>query len=117
MENQPLNEKLLKFAGFTYKSWITENTTKYWHDVSGDCKFRTPNLVNSLDAQSKYIYPKLQKDGYNISIIAYECYGFDCIITNCVRPNELRFNKKDNNSMSMAFALCCEKLIDSLEKK
>ncbi len=58
MTDQEKNEVLLKFAGFRYREgacdWLPpdqESTDTLYLD--------TPDLLHSLDAQAKWIYPKL----------------------------------------------------------
>lgn len=115
---QKLNENLLKFAGFTSKKHPSGNWLMWYEELSNHKRIyydnKPPDLVNSLDAQAKWIYPKLQKIGYTISLNMYECSGCSCDIANII--TNIKLTTYDNN-LSVSFALAVEKLIDSMEKK
>jgi hypothetical protein len=117
-----LNEKLLKFAGITvgfkqiskdatnqlHKVWTFPDGTEYFNEPG------MPDLVNDANKQIKWLYPKIISMNYAI-YIKHLIHS---------RANIFRVEISDQHSIiatdespTMAFALCCEKLIDSLEKK
>ena len=117
MDNKVQN-KLAKFAGFKevrFKEppyevcWVEDKNGKMFTDGE-------PDLVNSLDAQATYLYPKFEALGYYPLLHPYcmpERYwvGF----------GKLEFEEFKapitQQKYANAFALACEKLIDTLEKK
>jgi hypothetical protein len=110
VDNQKeLNEKLFRFCGFkeVRPNWWKLNET----DPIDLPYHAMPCFLVSLQDQIKYIFPALTNSAeyfgifhqgiYYVGIIRH--HGFDI--------------KAANDKPEMAFALCCEKLIDSLEKK
>ncbi len=121
MDTKALNEKLLKFAGFTftekplpkgksYKEWKYPESYGYLNQPG------VPDLVNSLDAQAKWIYPKLAQD-YRIDKIYHPITKVWAIsLSHLVVGAEETLYSPYDESESVAFALVVEKLIDSMEK-
>lgn len=110
METKELNDKLLKFAGIEFQKHepiygnIKLPFSGYF--LNGKCIRKTaPDLVHDLNAQQKYLYPKLK--GKDWSIIAYQRGGFGAYA-------DYPHFGVNANSASLAFALVCEKYIDSL---
>ncbi len=115
--NIKLNEKLLKFAGFTYKEKLLPKGKSYksWELPKDYFGTTIPDLVNSLDAQSKWLMPKLQNEGYCITMDAFDRNGFGVEIMNIITRRTIRI--RSHESFSLAVALAVEKLIDSMDKE
>jgi len=94
LDTKALNIKLLKFAGLNFPEYVM----KYESII--------PDLVNSLDEQSKYIYPKLKELRY--TLINKRTTSSGWLVTIGLDNYEGL-----NESESLAFALAVEKLIDS----
>lgn len=115
IDAKKLNEKLLKFAGFYKKEWISEILWHYPTDYGADVKFKEPNLVKCLELQTKYLYPKLKENQcYVTKKYNYETDDYAVFIYRLSKPPIESVGQK---SEALAFALAVEKLINSLEKK
>ncbi len=117
MDTNKLNEKLASFAGFKIPINKFDNKpfphSKYsadlWENPNGEIIRELPDLVNNLNNQEKWIYPKLKaldcevhkefkKDWWNVKLShEYFYHGYA-------------------EYEALAFALAVEKLIDSLNK-
>lgn len=116
-ENQKLNEKLLKFAGF-HKKPLINNIPKNKYDPDllhypdGLICVNQPDLVDSLNDQRYYLYPNLQILGYEIEMQIKpqpeKSYVF-------IKKNRIG-QKVQGANLAQDFALSCEKIIDGLEK-
>ncbi|MFA5299290.1 MAG: hypothetical protein WC389_13960 [Lutibacter sp.] len=116
-ENQKLNEKLLKFAGF-HKKPLINNIPKNKYDPDllhypdGLICVNQPDLVDSLNDQRYYLYPNLQILGYEIEMQIKpqpeKSYVF-------IKKNRIG-QKVQGANLAQDFALSCEKIIDRLEK-
>lgn len=116
-ENQKLNEKLLKFAGF-YKKPLINNIPKNKYDPDllhypdGLICVNQPDLVDSLNDQRYYLYPNLQILGYEIEMQIKpqpeKSYVF-------IKKNRIG-QKVQGANLAQDFALSCEKIIDRLEE-
>jgi hypothetical protein len=113
-----LNEKLMKFCGIECgkadKFVSIPSLWGYGYYLNGKRIRRTcPDLVHELDAQKKYIHPKL--DLYHIQknyLVSPRMWNIDLYEIG----GEVRFSGY-NESESLAFVLAVEKLIDSMDGK
>lgn len=71
-DEQKLNEKLLRFAGFIKMlepEWSqNDNKNLRWIYPNGQKYSMHPNLITSLDLQTKWIYPKLAEAQLEIQL-------------------------------------------------
>ncbi|MFA5300982.1 MAG: hypothetical protein WC389_22545 [Lutibacter sp.] len=124
--HEALNEKLLKFIGFkyvekplpkgrTWKDWYIENYPA--GNPNGKC-FVKPDVVNSLDLQHRWIYPKLAELNYEITkhLHPNDTEG-NWRITLFALKSPFKDAEASDENEAVAFALACEKLIDELEEK
>ncbi len=69
MTDQEKKDALLKFAGFTYRSFDYKGDVyqphKLWETPEGWCMRTPPDLLHSLDVQAKWIDPLL--DNWSLS--------------------------------------------------
>ena len=117
-----LNEKLLRFAGLTFENYFCEKPytisipdnvkktyTSYFIGYKKDGKpigRKTPlDLVHSLDAQSKWLYPKLD----TIEITKGRNLPW---VVNLESPHV----SGEHNDPAVAFALACEEYIDRIKE-
>jgi hypothetical protein len=111
MYNKVLQNKLAKWIGLTQNPY----TLKWFSDPNtciGDV-----DLVNSLDAQREYVFPKI----YNLPEAVYGDVNIQMEwVAEYKKWNVFidlvdTYDASDEN-LAVAFALACKKLIDSLEK-
>jgi len=127
MDTKALNEKLLKFVGLVFeKHYIkfskTEcesiSTTGYYFNGKFIRK-SAPDLVHDLNAQAKYIYPKLAERKLRIEFRKdfdeFNGHLFSCYWT-IFDGMSIVGNGEDMDNPALAFALAVEKLIDRMEK-
>lgn len=125
IDTKTLNEKLAVWVGFkipinrfTNKPFPhNKHSANLWETPEGMITTELPDLVGSLDAQVKWIYPKLVNLRYIFFIgnpVNFHNNQYNVEILS--EDYELEYKTSDNNP-AMAFALAVEKLIDSLEKK
>jgi hypothetical protein len=126
VDTKALNEKLMKFCGIEYgkadKFVSLPSLWCYGYYLNGKRIRRTcPDLVHELDAQKKYIHPKLSHDEYELSLISGKINKTtNPLWTNTVSIFDIKRNivfSDRNDNMALAFALAVEKLIDSMEIK
>ncbi len=72
MTDQEQNEALARWAGFTWDGfWIDPDNHTFsvpWDNEGEPREACVPDLLHSLDAQAKWLWPKLQKLGYELRI-------------------------------------------------
>ncbi len=114
IDTRKLNEKLLRFAGFiqTVHSYHYVNGVKHLKWINqADMLDREPDLVHSLDAQTKWIYPELIKREVFFSLIYFpQLVKFKAYY----EANISLFTSTDPDNPAIAFALAVEKYIDSV---
>jgi hypothetical protein len=125
IDTKALNEKIAKWIGFkfvniknhyddgsTFNGWKSPLINK--NPYSYTLRPELPDLVNSLDAQAKWIWPELTLYGYAIEINV-DIFGKIWCSLILVMNNYSTIQHTDKNA-ALAFALAVEKLIDSLDK-
>ncbi len=133
INHKALNEKLLKFCGFNYKPLYKNSDLNVWWLPDGEppADLKTPNLVKNLNAQFKYIWPKLKEEGWMIryqysqlrdndtgkliSDWTYTCWVYDVSHKRGLNNFEYWVTNKENPAIACALAV--EKLIDSMDGK
>jgi hypothetical protein len=120
IDTKALNEKLLNFAGVRFeKHQLAHHLFSSGYYYKGkNIRKTAPDLVHSLDTQAKYIYPKLRSlNQYNFLVVE-GLVPFPGIywakIVDSLNPHLATFLISHENP-AVAFALACEKLIDSLK--
>ena len=107
MTEQYLNKKLAEWAGFHLDTsmgyWYHE--LPYWYEDANP-----PNFTQSLDACFKWLVPKLQLDGWLVSLRGHEFKGYDVLLE--FVPRDLDLIRIDNNNPALTLCLAVEKLID-----
>ena len=115
VDTKALNEKLAIFCGFkklNEPEWSqNEGKTLRWVYPDGHKMSLLPQLVNSLDAQSKWIYPKLIKDNLRIT----KDYNPRMNIWKVEIYNTNNEGLSENKSEALAFAFAVSRYIDSLD--
>jgi hypothetical protein len=132
IDTKALQGKLLKFAGLEHKriSLTYDPIPTYGYYLNNKfIRISCPDLVRSLEAQLKYIWPKLRELGYMIryqyselrdengKVISdwiYYCSIFDMKYKRGLKYS--RFDAMNNDSPAIACALAISKLIDALNK-
>lgn len=120
MDTKRLNAKLLEWAGFSKiipPEW-NQNESKYLRYVfpNGEKHFLHPNLITSLDAQVKWIYPKLQIAKLRIEYFKdywfndNENHGYH--YWTIYQDRTIVGHGEHNSNPALAFALAIEQLID-----
>jgi hypothetical protein len=115
MDNKLLQKKLEKFAGFKEIRFKEPPYEVAWVEDEDGHMFTdgVPDLVSSLDAQAEYIYQMLNIYHIQKNFISDTGYWNVDIYKPGAKYED--FFTGYSLHESVAFALACEKIIDSLE--
>jgi hypothetical protein len=126
-EKQALNEKLARWAGFTYKHcqsplWTYERykeTSDWWEAPRGSRYLECPRFTDSLDACFKWLVPKLVEEGWLARVQFGPHLQRDfktrhvCAYVLLSKPYSQADYDATAESPALALCLAIEKLIDA----
>jgi len=107
-ELQELNEKLARWAGFALDYFTTP---PYWVNPHGEPINKPPDFTTDLNAQVKWLWPKLDCPSITFNIELGKC---NCELQTYIKGRYVMYDGWANdNEPALAAARAIEQVIDS----
>jgi hypothetical protein len=118
IDTQKLNEKLLKFCGFTLSRedhFDSGEVERYWQ--ADDTIYCEPDLVHDFGLQRKFLYGKLGKFELGLNAESRVATAIFYLSSNSPCNDNPYWAAAPELDLCLAIALATEKYIDSMERK